>query len=291
MNRLAGNRTITTRLTGLACTALLVTACATSPETPEAAKAARAELTRLQSDSQLATLAPQAITEAEAAVVAAEQSGRDAAATEHKVFMAERKVALARALATARLAEDQRAQLARQRDEARLSARTEEATAARNQATTAQAVAASAQQQAASAQQQTADLQREIDALRAKPTDQGLVLTLGDVLFATGRADLKPGAIADVDRLVTFLNKYPDRTVTIEGHTDSVGSTESNQLLSQNRADSVRSYLTQRGVDPGRIQTKGMGESVPVASNDTADGKQQNRRVEIIVSNPPRPAA
>ena len=155
--------------------------------------------------------------------------------------------------------------------------------AARDQATMAQAAAASAQQQAA-------DLQREIDALRAKPTDQGLVLTLGDVLFATGRADLKPGAIADVDRLVTFLNKYPDRTVIIEGHTDNVGNTESNQLLSQNRADSVRSYLTQRGVDPGRIQTKGMGESVPVASNDTAGGKQQNRRVEIIVSNPPRPA-
>lgn len=285
MSRLTVNRTLAARLTGLACTALLVTACATSPATPQAATAARAELTKLQSDSQLAPRATQAIAEAEAAVVAAEQSGRDEAATAHKVFMAERKVALARALATARLAEDQRVQLAQQRDEARLSARTEEATAARNQATTAQAAATTAQQQATSANQQAAELQREIDALRAKPTDQGLVLTLGDVLFATGRADLKPGAVADLDRLGAFLGKYPERTVTIEGHTDNVGSTESNMTLSRTRAQSVRSYLMQHNVDAGRIEARGMGESVPLAANDSAGGRQQNRRVEIIVSN------
>ncbi len=75
------------------------------------------------------------------------------------------------------------------------------------------------------------------------------MLTLGDVLFTTGRADLKPGALADVDRLVAFLNKYPDRTVTIEGHTDSVGSAASNETLSQNRADAVQSYLMQRGIE------------------------------------------
>jgi outer membrane protein OmpA-like peptidoglycan-associated protein len=258
--------------------ALLVTACAGTPEAPEGAAAARAELTRLQSDPQLATRAPQALQEAEAAVVAAEQPENDDAKASHRVFMAERKVALARALATARLAEDERAQLAQQRDEARLRERTEEAIAARDQAVMAQAAAAGAQQQAA-------ELQREIEALRAKTTDQGLVLTLGDVLFATGRADLKPGAVADLDRLVTFLAKYPERTVIIEGHTDNVGSTESNMTLSRNRAESVRSYLTQHGVGPGRIDARGMGESVPVAANDSAGGRQQNRRVEIIVSN------
>ena len=258
--------------------ALLVTACASAPEAPEGAAAARAELTRLQSDPQLATRAPQALQEAEAAVVAAEQPENDEAKASHRVFMAERKVALARALATARLAEDERAQLAQQRDEARLRARTEEAVAARDQAVMAQAAAAGAQQH-------SAELQREIDALRAKTTDQGLVLTLGDVLFETGRADLKPGAVVDLDRLVTFLAKYPERTVIIEGHTDNVGSTESNMTLSRNRAESVRSYLMQHSVDPGRIEARGMGESVPVAANDSAGGRQQNRRVEIIVSN------
>ena len=196
--------------------------------------------------------------------------------------MAERKVALARALATARLAEDQRPQLAQQRDEARLTARTEEAVAARDEAMTARAATTVAQQE-------SIDLQREIDALRARPTDKGLVLTLGDVLFTTGRADLKQGALADVDRLVAFLNKYPDRTVTIEGHTDSVGSAASNETLSHNRADAVQSYLMQRGIDASRIQTRGMGETVTVASNATPGGRQQNRRVEIIVSNPQSP--
>jgi outer membrane protein OmpA-like peptidoglycan-associated protein len=260
-----------------------VTACASSPEAPAGAAAARAELTRLQSDPQLATRAPQALQEAEAAVVAAERPDRDESTAEHRVFMAERKVALARALASARLAEDERTQLAQQRDEARLNARTQEAVAARDEAVMARSAAAQAQQQAE-------ELQREVDALRAKPTDQGLVLTLGDVLFTTGRADLKPGAVADIDRLVEFLAKYPDRTVVIQGHTDNVGSTETNLTLSRNRAESVRAYLLQHGVDPGRIETEGLGESVPVASNETEGGRQQNRRVEIIVSNPPRAA-
>lgn len=286
MSTFTRNPSTFARLLGVASTGLLLAACASSPTAPAGAAAVRAELTRLQSDSQLATRAPKAIHDAELAVAAAERpERRDADAdAAHRVYMAERKVALARALATARLAEDQRPQLAQQRDEARMTARTEEAVAARDAATTARAATTAARQD-------SADLQREIDALRARPTDQGLVLTLGDALFTTGRADLKPGALADVDRLVAFLNKYPERTVTIEGHTDSVGSAESNMTLSQNRADAVRSYLTQRGIDGSRIQTKGMGETVTVASNDSSGGRQQNRRVEIIVSNRPRPAS
>lgn len=259
------------RRVALLGTVLLAVGCAGTPEAPAGAAAARAELTRLQSDPQLATRATQALQEAEAAVTAAERPERDEEKSAHRVFMAERKVALARALATARFAEDERTQLAQQRDEARLRARTAEAVAARDEATM--------------AQQRATELQREIATLRARTTDQGLVLTLGDVLFATGRADLKPGAVGDIDRLATFLDKYPERTVIVEGHTDSVGSAGSNMTLSRNRAESVRSYLTQRGIDPGRIEAKGMGESVPVASNDTAGGRQQNRRVEIIVSN------
>jgi outer membrane protein OmpA-like peptidoglycan-associated protein len=191
----------------------------------------------------------------------------------HRVYIANRKIETARALAEARRAEDQRKELLAQRDQARLEARTQEAQAAR--------------MAAAGAQQETAELRREIEELRARPTDRGLVLTLGDVLFATGRAELKTGSILELNQLVAFLGRYPERTVIIEGHTDSVGSEDFNVGLSQRRADSVRSYLVRQGVDPSRITTTGMGESVPVASNDSAAGRQQNRRVEIIISNAP----
>ena len=137
------------------------------------------------------------------------------------------------------------------------------------------------------ARMQAAALQAEIDAMNARSTDRGLVLTLGDVLFETAKADLKAGAVADLDQLATFLSKYPDRSVVIEGHTDSVGGEDYNLGLSQRRAESVRAYLMRHGVDPSRVTTQGMGESVPVATNETAGGRQQNRRVEIIVSNPP----
>ena len=111
-------------------------------------------------------------------------------------------------------------------------------------------------------------------------------MTLGDVLFATGRADLKPGAAARLDKLADFMAKYPDRSVVIEGHTDSVGSAASNEALSQRRADAVKAYLTTKGVSPARVQAVGKGKDVPVASNTDAAGRQQNRRVEVIISIP-----
>jgi outer membrane protein OmpA-like peptidoglycan-associated protein len=110
------------------------------------------------------------------------------------------------------------------------------------------------------------------------------VLTLGDVLFTSGQADLKAGASSHLDKLVTFLDKYPDRTVLIEGYTDSVGSEDYNQGLSQRRADSVKSYLVAQGVDSTRLAASGKGESDPVAGNETAAGREQNRRVEVIIN-------
>jgi outer membrane protein OmpA-like peptidoglycan-associated protein len=112
-----------------------------------------------------------------------------------------------------------------------------------------------------------------------------MVLTLGDVLFTSGQADLKGGATANLNKLVTFLNAYPNRTVMIEGHTDSLGSDDFNSGLSQRRADSVKSYLTGQGVGPGRVSASGMGESSPVADNGSPTGRQQNRRVEVIIVN------
>jgi len=280
---------------------VLLAACAATPLKPDGAAEARDQLTQLQSDPNLGSRAPLAIKEADAAVSIAEQPQADKDLGAYRVYLADRKVATARALAETRFAEDQRAALSAKRESARLEARTNEADAARDQAATARMAAASSQreaadsqqqaadsqQQAADSQQQAAEMQRQIDALQAKVTDRGIVLTLGDVLFESGRADLKAGAVGNLGRLVGFLNKYPERVVAIEGYTDSVGSDDYNQALSQRRADSVRSYLVREGIESGRLSAAGMGKNDPVAGNDSAIGRQQNRRVAVIISNPP----
>ncbi|HEX6570371.1 MAG TPA: OmpA family protein [Steroidobacteraceae bacterium] len=261
------------QLVAAAIVACSLAACAPTPVVPEGAIQARADLTRLQSDAKLAPLAPEALTDAEAAVQLAEQLDAAPELAAHRVYIAQRKVQVAKAVAEARYAERERTALAADLDRARLEAREREI--------------GSARMDADAARMQAAALQAEIDAMNARSTDRGLVLTLGDVLFETAKADLKAGAVADLDQLATFLSKYPERSVVIEGHTDSVGGEDYNLGLSQRRAESVRSYLTRHGVDPSRVTTQGMGESAPVASNESAGGRQQNRRVEIIVSNPP----
>jgi outer membrane protein OmpA-like peptidoglycan-associated protein len=139
-----------------------------------------------------------------------------------------------------------------------------------------------ARAQAQEAQNRASSLEEELAALKAKPTERGLVLTLGDVLFDTAQATLKPGAYATIDRLAAALKESPERKVVIEGHTDSVGSDEYNQSLSERRAAAVQTALIERGVGTDQITSTGKGESFPVASNDNAAGRQQNRRVELI---------
>ena len=265
---------------------IILAACAVAPVKPDGATEARAKLTQLQSDPNLATRAPVAMKEADSAVRAAEQPQVDKDLGAYRVYMADRKVDTARAQAETSFAEDQRVALGADRDKARLDARTREADVAKGQVATARGDANAAQAAAASSEQQAAELQRQIDALQAKATDRGLVLTLGDVLFATGRADLKSGASGNLNKLVAFLNKYPDRTVIIEGYTDNVGSEDYNQALSERRADSVKSYLAEQGIGAMRLSASGKGESDAVGSNDSSTGRQQNRRVEVIISNP-----
>jgi outer membrane protein OmpA-like peptidoglycan-associated protein len=269
-----------------AMTTVLLAACAGTPMAPDGAVAARAKLSALQADPNLASRAPVAIDQADAAVRIAEQPEKNVDLVSHRVYVADRKIEIARAQAETRYAEDQRTALSSQREAARLDSRTREADSANAAASVARNDADLARSDADAANAATAELQRQIDAMQAKVTDRGLVLTLGDVLFATGTAELRSGATSNLDQLVTFLGNYPTRTVMIEGHTDNVGSGSSNQLLSERRADSVRSHLVRRGIDAGRLTTSGAGESTPVASNDSAAGRQQNRRVEVIISNP-----
>jgi outer membrane protein OmpA-like peptidoglycan-associated protein len=134
---------------------------------------------------------------------------------------------------------------------------------------------------------QAAELQRQLDEMNARVTDRGLVLTLGDVLFTSGKADLRSGATGSLDKLAAFLVRYPERTVTIEGHTDDVGSEEFNMRLSGQRAESVKFYLAGHGVSSDRLAATGTGESDPVADNGSATGRQQNRRVQVHISDAP----
>jgi len=128
-------------------------------------------------------------------------------------------------------------------------------------------------------------LAAELANLKAQQTDRGMVLTVGDVLFAPGKADIGAGAQRSIDKLAEFLKAYPKRNVLIEGHTDNLGDEAFNVKLSQQRADAVRDLLVARGISPQRIQTKGYGPRFPVVDNDSAAGRQQNRRVEVLVLN------
>tara|TARA_R110002072_G_scaffold142853_1_gene288524 strand:- start:102419 stop:103390 length:972 start_codon:yes stop_codon:yes gene_type:complete len=170
----------------------------------------------------------------------------------------------------------------RARDQA-IAAR-DDASAAQSAADVAQDRAAMARSDANVARAETEELQRQIIDLNARMTDRGLVVTLGDVLFETGNAELRGGTPQNLDRLAVFLNQFETRTVQIEGHTDSIGNDSYNLVLSEQRADSVRDYLVRSGVVESRIVTTGLGEALPIASNDSVTGRQQNRRVEVIIS-------
>ena len=191
-------------------------------------------------------------------------------------------------------------------DAARLSAERDKATAAaallsaENATAAAERARLDADAARAAAEGQAQDAQarseREKNELRARLRDQlnviletqetarGLIVNLSDVLFDTGKADLKPGAREKLARLSGVLLSHPGLHVEVEGHTDSVGAESYNQQLSESRAGSVRDYLVREGIAPNTVGTAGFGESKPVASNGTAAGKQQNRRVELVVS-------
>lgn len=286
------------QLSGILASALALGACSTLPPPSPGADAARNRLSQLQADPQLARRAPEALREAEVAVREAEVPQHDGRQAAHRLVIADHRIDIARALAERRLAEDERAQLAAQRDGARLDARTREADAARGDAISARSDAEGARDDAErsrrqadtarsdadAAQQASALTQARVDELEGRPTDRGLVITLGDVLFRSGEAGLKEGNARNLDKLVAFMDAYPERTATIEGHTDSVGRSESNLVLSQQRADAVKAYLVTRGVSATRIVAAGMGEHSPVADNESVNGRLQNRRVDIIVT-------
>jgi hypothetical protein len=127
-------------------------------------------------------------------------------------------------------------------------------------------------------------VESQIAALASEQTDRGLVMTLGDVLFDTGSADLKNSASRTVLKLVQFLQLNPRRVVRIEGYTDSTGLAEDNLKLSRDRAQSVADMLVDLGIDEKRLQVEGYGDQYPIEANASERGRAQNRRVEIVFS-------
>lgn len=262
------------------CIAGALAACVTTPQSDSQVEAARAAVRQLGDEPRAAQDADRDLQAARRALQNADdalQQHRPPAVVDHYAYLAQRHAEAGEARVQAALAQSQLARAQDERNRILLAQRAAEARAAHAQAQSAQAEAESAQSQLAQAQQQLQDLQ-------AKQTDRGTVVTLGDVLFDTAGATLKPGADLSLGRLATYLQAHPDTRVRIEGHTDSRGSDDYNQGLSQRRAQAVAAALEARGIPADSITAIGRGKSFPVASNDTPAGRQQNRRVEIVFS-------
>lgn len=245
----------TTRTLVISLLALLIAGCAT-PSVNSHLQQARDQFSALQSKPQAYTLAALETKDAFNALSkadAASNKDRRDPAIDQLAYLASQKIELAEQAILGREAEAGLKNIATERTQVQLDVRTQQLKA--------------------------------LQALKAKKTERGQVITFGDVLFDTGKAHLKYGSQRSLQQLADFLTDNPERKVRVEGFTDTVGSDELNQGLSEQRAASVAAALAQLGVDRSRIITAGYGKQYPVAANTSSHGRQMNRRVEVIVSN------
>jgi OmpA-OmpF porin, OOP family len=237
--------------------AALVAACA--GRSTEALEEARSAVAAARADPEVVAQAPEQLAEAEQALDQAESAARGTAdqdEVDHLAYLAQQRAETAQALADERVALAEMEQLGEERDALLIEAR----------------------------ERHIDVLETELAELRADRTERGLVVTLSDeILFDVDQADLKPGGMQQLARVSEFLRQNPDRNVLIEGHTDSSAPDAYNLALSQRRANAVEDFLITQGVDPTRISAVGYGEQLPIATNDSAAGRQANRRVELVV--------
>jgi outer membrane protein OmpA-like peptidoglycan-associated protein len=286
--------------------ALALGACVSMPQPNAALETARVAVQTAEADPNVNKFAPLDLDRARKDLSIAEDASlhHQDAEVDQPAYLATQNARLAQAHGAAK-ADDARVAAGQiERDQIVLASRTREAANARASAANSRAAAdlalnqrdqavnqrdqandetARANDETARANGETARVQAELDALKATPTPRGLVMTLGDVLFDTGRAELKSGAGRKMDQLSQFLVEHTDRRVQIDGFTDSVGTDSYNEDLSQRRADSVKTALINRGVQPSRIGTEGYGKAYPVANNNDSGGRQLNRRVEVVI--------
>ncbi len=298
----------TTRTLIATATLLALAACQTTPGPNPDLVAARSSLDQANSNPYVGRSgavelqsAQQAMTRAEAAWAA----DHDVEQTRHLAYLARKRADIALAIGTQAQSDERVQQFTAEREKVRLQARTSEADMATASAHAAEADARDAQADARNAQtdsqisREQADaarllalkqsgraegLERDLADLKAQKTDRGMVVTLGDVLFDTGKSTLQPGAQRSVAQLVQVLIRHPERRVLIEGFTDSVGREEMNMRLSQRRAQTFQRELMNGGIAAERIEVRAWGEANPVADNGSAAGRQRNRRVEVLFS-------
>ena len=291
---------------------LALAGCASAPVANNSLEEARAAYRLAADDPQVRVRAPVELALAERSLAQAERSWRDrkdADLVAHQAYLAAQRSRIAQKTAQYRGAEATVATSSEQRNRIVLDAREREAAVAKAQARAAQRALAeveaekraqeleqsdapesapprkSERQKSAELAAELRTLKSQVADLKAQQTGRGWVLTLrNDLLFESGSATLKPGAQRVLDNLAQLLRRQPDRDIAIEGFTDSAGSIEANRKLSESRAAAVKSALVARGIERGRIDSRGYGPAFPVASNDTSTGRQLNRRVEIVIN-------
>ena len=272
---------------------VLLAACASAPKRVDQLEQARSDVQTLSQDPLAQQAASQELANARTSLDAAEAAMKKGKREDvlHYSYLASQQAKTGEEHVAEARSKEEVAKGEGDRNRVLLDSRTREAenatAEAQAQTRVAQAQAQqadAARQQAEAARREAEDTQRQLAELQAKQTDRGMVLTLGDVLFDTSAATLKPGAGAVLDRVAGFLKENSGTKVMIEGHTDARGSEAYNQALSERRAQAVADALAFRGIDRGRVEAVGRGKSLPVASNETAAGQQQNRRVELIFS-------
>ncbi|MGB5290423.1 MAG: OmpA family protein [Lysobacterales bacterium] len=311
---------------------VLLSACTAPPKKDLALDRVRGELDDLKSNPELAGYAPLAVGEAERALRQAELASGDDLYRAYLVYMADRRIQIARTMAEREQHEQVLDELEKQRsdmlikasqleaDQARMDAerarllvattaedaqraREEKEQAEQKEAESARAAQLSAEEadqarrlaesraseaeyarlEADLASQQITSLTRQLENLQLRETESGVVVTLGDVLFASGQTTLVEGGRSSLAEVVDLLQTEPDKKIRVEGHTDSLGDAETNLQLSEQRAQAVLEALVSMGVSSERISALGMGEDFPIASNEDEEGRARNRRVDVIL--------
>ncbi|MFZ6766364.1 OmpA family protein [Undibacterium sp. Di26W] len=282
-------------------TTLVLAACSSMPKTTSLLDQTRMDYQAAQNNPNIITLAPLEMRQATVAMDDANTAAKNDESSEkidRLAYLAKQKIGVAQELTKQKMAEASVAAAAKTRDQIRLDQRTNEADQAKAQAEQARLAAQIAQAEASDAQKRSLDeqakaneiqgrnaaLEAQLADLKAKTTERGIIITLGDVLFGIDQAKLTPEGMRTTQKLADVLQSNMQRTVLVEGYTDNTGSKAHNQDLSERRAGAVRSALVLMGVARDRIATRGYGEAYPAAENDSAQNRQLNRRVEIVLS-------